>query len=218
MHPADFRGTSNSFYCFEHRPTVARLAACPLEEYSDANVPTAKCGPMTHQCKYEPCKAYHFASELTRDKPHFPLCCNNGKVVLPDVPKPPDALGELLEGRNRRALQFKDRIRYYNGALCFVSFGLDIFENVAGRGPPVIKSHGQVYHLAGRLFPADDDDAGYAQLYLYDHGDALRKRSQRNPDLDKVVLETLQTVIEVLSPYFETYKQMEKSRRRMRRG
>lgn len=76
-----------------------------------------------------------------------------------------------------------------------------------GLGPPVVMCHGAVYHVAGRLFP-DDDNARYAQLYLYDHGEALGRRVIQYPDLGKQTLQSLQAMLEGLSPYAKQYRFM----------
>jgi len=108
--------------------------------------------------------------------------------------------------RNKTKLQ---NILTFNSALAFVSFGTTCFDVVSGRGagPPVVTCHGQVYHLAGRLFP-EDDNARYAQLYLYDHGAALGRRTTQYRDLDKETLENLQTMMEEVSPYAANYRRM----------
>ena len=67
--------------------------------------------------------------------------------------------------------------------------------------------HGAVYHVAGRLFP-DDDNARYAQLYLYDHGEALGRRVIQYPDLGKQTLQSWQAMLEGQSPYARQYRFM----------
>ena len=72
----------------------------------------------------------------------------------------------------------------------------------------MVTCHGQVYHLAGRLFPDDDNSARYAQLYMYDHGEALKKRGLQYPDLGERTMQRLQEMLEGVSPYVRAYKQM----------
>ena len=55
--------------------------------------------------------------------------------------------------------------------------------------------------LRGVYSPEDKNSPRYAQLYLYDHAEALRMRTQKHPDLNKDILEGLQTLIETTSPY-----------------
>ena len=92
-----------------------------------------------------------------------------------------------------------------------MSFGLQCFPVKApgwGIGPPVVTCHGQVYHLAGRLFPDDDESARYSQLYMYDHGEALKKRGLQYPDLGEQTMRRLQEMMEEVSPYVAKYRQM----------
>jgi hypothetical protein len=111
-----------------------------------------------------------------------------------------------------KIIWIKNRIQNilrFNSALAFVSFGMQCFPLLPGRGagPPVVTCHGQVYHLAGRLFP-EDDNARYAQLYMYDHGEALGRRALQYPDLGEQTLDLLQKMLEDISPYAAKYQHM----------
>ena len=77
-----------------------------------------------------------------------------------------------------------------------------------GRGPPVLQCHGLVYHMAGKLFPQDPQNAMYAQQYLYDHGDALEARLQSHPELNENTMEILQDMMDSFSPFVAAHRHM----------
>jgi hypothetical protein len=45
-----------------------------------------------------------------------------------------------------------------------------------GRGPPLFKIHGQVYHRMGSLLPSDDGPPKFIQLYIYDTANEVHNR------------------------------------------
>ena len=70
--------------------------------------------------------------------------------------------------------------------------------------------HGAVYHLVGIWFIGEGENAKFAQVYLYDHNEAinLRQRNNWNDGLDKRSLENLQNMMDRVSPYVATYRSM----------
>jgi len=201
---------TGKFYCKRHAGKIsgASVFLRSLDAYSDEAVPTHYAGAMDLPC--EACGAWMYRGEqLTQPRPHFRLCCRNGKLShLWRVPDAPDLLRHLLTNRTAKARHFRDNIREYNAALSFVSFGAS-YAPPPGRGPPVYRIHGAVYHASGQLFPPADTDPVYAQLYLYDHADALAARSRKHPGLDAEVLGDLQDMLAAAgSPYADDYKRM----------
>ena len=82
-------------------------------------------------------------------------------------------------------------LKQYNSAFSFVSYGSDCFAEVdSSRGPPITICHGTVYHNSGFLFPDEGQPAQYAQVYLYDHNEALQTRQENsyNAGLSRDVL------------------------------
>ena len=59
--------------------------------------------------------------------------------------------------------------------------------------------HGTTYHIAGRLFPDEPANAHYGQVYLYDHGEATKHHSAKNPVLNDKVLGELQDIMDALT-------------------
>ena len=163
-------------------------------------------GGMERACEH--CGSWNFEGELVGQPLHFNICCRNGKLShLPKIPEPPEELHDLLAGRDVESRKFRERIREYNSALSFVSFGADI-KPPPGHGPPVFRIHGAVYHASVALDVRRPTEGKYAQLYLYDHGHALDLRTRRNPELSPKIMESLQTMLEEISPFVEGYRQM----------
>ena len=77
--------------------------------------------------------------------------------------------------------------------------------------------HGTVYHKAGMLFPDQGEPANFAQVYLYDHNEAmdLRPGNSWNDGLDKGILEDLQLMMDRVSPYVATYRSMKEKMKDM---
>ena len=71
--------------------------------------------------------------------------------------------------------------------------------------------HGTVYHYSGFLFPDEGETGKYAQVYLYDHNEAMqvRERKQGNEGLDNHILQQLQVMMDRVSPYVSTYRSMQ---------
>ena len=84
----------------------------------------------------------------------------------------PELLRTLFTSESKRAKDFRDKIRSYNSALSFVSFGATLETPVgAGRGPPVCVLHGALYHHSYTLQPLQGQPPKFAQLYMYDHAE-----------------------------------------------
>src|SRR6202790_443797 len=75
----------------------------PLSSYP-FKIPRYTLGPRSATCKY--CHAKHWIDERTSDStilnPVFSVCCKNGKVDLPFLKVPPQALKQLLTGEHER--------------------------------------------------------------------------------------------------------------------
>jgi hypothetical protein len=67
-----------------------------------------------------------------------------------------------------------------------------------------------VYHKSGFLQAEEGEKSNYAQVYLYDHNEALENRRDNpyNCELDEGLLEDLQTMMERVSPYAQAYRHM----------
>ena len=70
-------------------------------------------------------------SGSTRLRYKFPLCCADGKVVLPSIASQPELLMHLLTAADPRGRAFRDQIRAYNSALAFASLGVNLDKGMA---------------------------------------------------------------------------------------
>ena len=118
---------------------------------------------------------------------------------------------DLLSGQDRSAKKFREHIRKYNNALAMTSLGCNVDErvNYNGAGPYVFKVHGKLSHKAGSLLPNDGETPLYAQLYIYDGGEALdyRMAHTANCDLDRGTMQILQDTLHNHHPGVQLYKQ-----------
>ena len=95
----------------------------------------------------------------------FGTCCLNGKIVLPEIKKPPRELRELYNGVNNHSSHFLKHIVSYNNAYAFVSIAHKTVD-LPGHGPNVYTIQGELQHHMGALLPELNKDPVYAQLYF----------------------------------------------------
>ncbi|KAF6155573.1 hypothetical protein GIB67_004567 [Kingdonia uniflora] len=66
---------------------------------------------------------------------------------------------------------------------------------VHGKGPYSFVIHRELHYRIGALTPNYQQDASYAQLYIYNPGAALNTRHKRNPCLNRYVLQVIQDAL-----------------------
>jgi hypothetical protein len=117
-------------------------------------------GTLSEKCPYEGCGALKFPGEK-----RLSLCCHGGKAVLPPFTPMPAFLYGLYLGRDALSAEqlaslspaqshllddpsirshFREHIRSYNSAMGLASLTFSQ-EEVRGRGPPIIRVHGQMH-------------------------------------------------------------------------
>jgi hypothetical protein len=96
------------------------------------------------------------SAKLTNNNPQFSLCCENGKVLLPNLLATPQELEVLLTSKESSVVKFRDQIRMYNSVLAFTSLGAKVDESVTrGPRPYSFRIQGELYHKIGSLCPAE---------------------------------------------------------------
>lgn len=97
----------------------------------------------------------HKASK--QNNPTFSLCCQEGKIKLPQAREPPEFLKQLLQYKGeKRSAKFKEKIRIYNSMFNFTSMGANVDNSInQTKGPYVFRISGQNYHKVGSLLPVD---------------------------------------------------------------
>ncbi|XP_066915931.1 uncharacterized protein [Clytia hemisphaerica] len=165
-------------------------------------------GDFNVQCPH--CNATKFPDELFN-------CCVQGAVRLPPALPFPDDLRELFTSNSAEAKNFRKLIRVYNNLFSFVSMSANIVDP-PGRGPPCFRICGQICHRYGALFPDDNAQASFSQIYLIEAAQALNNR-MANPsaaDCNRNTMATIQTVLHQVSPWVRQYLNMKEVEERER--
>ncbi|XP_052179887.1 uncharacterized protein LOC127793144 [Diospyros lotus] len=141
-------------------------------------------------------------------RPLFGTCCLEGNVMLPLLITPPPPLQALYDGNNDQSKSFRSYTQVYNAANAFTSLGVTLDPRVlSGRGPTSFTIHGELRHRTGSLQPQPEQDASYAQLYIYDPDSALEIRNRRNPILRMDVLKTIQDSLLQVNAFVDKFRQ-----------
>ena len=165
---------------------------CALGDAVDrCDVLTFTCGPMNVVCSA--CGALHFKKERN-SKRLFSMCCSKGQVKLAPLVEYPEYFRELLSDGTPQAKHYYKNIRDYNAHLGFASCGSTLNRQpnrhpdrphnartvgtVSGRGPPVFRFQGQLYHDTSAAHAQEDHRPKYAQLYFIDSEEATRHRCE----------------------------------------
>ncbi|TFK18689.1 hypothetical protein FA15DRAFT_552145, partial [Coprinopsis marcescibilis] len=157
------------------------------------------------------CHALHWAAEKlstsTRSKAKFGICCNSGKVrLLPLQPLPPQ-LRELLTAQHAQAKEFWENIWKYNQSFTFTSINAKEDRSVNhGRGEPVFRILGELFHCGGLLRPENGRRPTYAQLYIYDPQTALDTRQSLNATLNSDTIRVIQQTLLAYNPYAAVFR------------
>ena len=140
-------------------------------------------GDPTFECKE--CNALLWEAEARTGNPNprdkaYTICCQKGKVVLPQAPPTPKPLLDLFFNTDTKSQNFKNNIRTYNSMFSFTSMGgkVDDSINRKGRGPYVFRLHGQTYHKIGSLLPEEGKPPKFCQLYIYDTQNETENREK----------------------------------------
>ena len=96
-------------------------------------------------------------------KPLFGLCCLQGTIKIPDIPKPPPDLVDLYSN-----MHFLSNIRKYNAGMSMASMkaSREPFKGVPGIASYTIE--GVVYRRIGPLRNAPGQPPACLQTYFYD--------------------------------------------------
>ncbi|KAI8557126.1 hypothetical protein RHMOL_Rhmol05G0311100 [Rhododendron molle] len=186
----------------------------PVELEVDARARVNSCrhflGKMDVVCPF--CKALHWMDEKlvksSKKNPLFGTYCLQGKVKLPLLMTPPPPIQALYDGNDDRSKSFRAKTRVYNAANAFTSLGATLDARIlSGRGPTSFTIHGELRHRTGSLMPLPNQEASYAQLYIYDPNSALDIRNRRNPKLRRDVLGTIQDSLLQVNPFVGKFRQ-----------
>ena len=157
----------------------------------------------------EDCDSRSFPSEKFN-------CCHEGKVHLDDHPFPPE-LQRLFEAADELSLHFRSKIRRYNTAFAFASLTAKM-DIPPGRGAPVFRICGQLYHNYASLYPNNNNPPSFNQLYIYEPSEAnnIRRLNPVTGECRPDVMETIADVLHNHNPYARFYRTMAEVERRQR--
>ena len=116
-------------------------------------------GKMDAVCSH--CGALKFKKETAT------TCCNNGKVLPPRLPKPPDQINKLWHEDNAEGRLFRKNSRAINNAVCLTSIkGKE--RRFVGGFTPSVAYEGKVTYLVRPLQATAGERPCFAQLYVHD--------------------------------------------------
>ncbi|UYV78775.1 hypothetical protein LAZ67_16002710 [Cordylochernes scorpioides] len=160
-------------------------------------------GHMDKQCLH--CTAFKYNGERPG------MCCSAGKVRIPDLPEPPEALRTLLDGSSPHSAEFMQRVRHYNNAFQMTSFGCGS-RVVLPVYMPTFKVQGQVYHSIGSVLPPLNSDSRQLQpaflqvFFIGDSSAEVATRHRNFPITKPHIVSILQDMLHRHNPYVHLFK------------
>ncbi|UYV81931.1 hypothetical protein LAZ67_21000181 [Cordylochernes scorpioides] len=160
-------------------------------------------GHMEKQCQH--CTAFKYNGERPG------MCCSAGKVRIPVLPEPPEALRTLLDGSSPHSAEFMRHIRHYNNAFQMTSFGCGSRVVLPGY-MPTFKVQGQVYHRIGSVLPPLDSDSRQLQpaflqvFFIGDSSAEVATRHRNFPITKPHIVSILQDMLHQHNPYVHLFK------------
>lgn len=130
-------------------------------------------------CNY--CRALFFEKDHRNRAGKILLCCQNGKVVLPQLSPIPIEFQQLCESTSSMAVEFRNNIRTINSLFAMATFKTSGTRNVMPpRGEQEIWNFsitGQIYNHTNGI-PDNNDllEPSLNHYYFLDTDDALNKR------------------------------------------
>ncbi|UYV71174.1 hypothetical protein LAZ67_8002034 [Cordylochernes scorpioides] len=160
-------------------------------------------GHMDKQCLH--CTAFKYNGERPG------MCCSAGKVRIPDLPEPPEALRTLLDGSSPHSAEFMQRVHHYNNAFQMTSFGCGSRVVLPGY-MPTFKVQGQVYHRIGSVLPPLNSDSRQLQpaflqvFFIGDSSEGVATRHRNFPITKPHISSILQDMLHRHNPYVHLFK------------
>ncbi len=197
------------------KPKAFVLEWGTLNFFNEDTIQLFDCGSMIETCAL--CSAKFWLREALIQTQRFDrqseyaLCCGRRKLNIPPLPAPPKEIQHLWVENTTEAKHFRERINVFNSSLAMASMGCSRSE-LTGRGPPVFKVHGVMYHRTGTLFPDEDNTPKFAQMYIYDTEHEIQNRLRFGLEAKKHsdILRLLQQSLKKVNPLFINTKMQHK--------
>ena len=144
----------------------------------------------------------------SKTKPLFSICCQQGRVSLPEI-EPDPILLEMFNDQTPAGKDFRKNIRKYNSALSFTSMGVTVDKDLANdrEGVYTYRIQGAVVHEMGRLQAVEGQKPKFAQIFFYGPEEqAVRRNEIFGGALDEDRLAELQALLEEKNRFCQVYK------------
>ncbi|XP_025628778.1 uncharacterized protein [Arachis hypogaea] len=161
------------------------------------------------QTTLPPTRTYTHCNARLFHRETFDMCCNGGKVSLPQVNAPQELLDIFLDP-SAEGNHFRKHIRGYNHVFSFTSCGVHIDEQLASasHGVYTFRAQGSMYHSIGGFHPDQGARPRFLQLYIYDTDHELQNRMLENTQLHKSLVLKLQQLLHRYKPFIHVFHQL----------
>ena len=105
------------------------------------------------------------------------MCCMDGKVELPPIQRPTEAILKLLFKNDFDGMTFRKYIRSFNNGLCLSSLQFNQRQFKSGNYKPIV-IEGSVHQFFGSLKEKEAETPRFAQLWIHDPGMETTTRVQ----------------------------------------
>ena len=126
-------------------------------------------------------KICHFCNARLFHRETSSMCCEDGKISLPNTPICPEFM-ELICEQTSRGRHFRQYLRFYNNMFAFTLMGVHVDESVAlnSRGIYTFRAQGAIYHRIGSLLPHTSLSVRHIQLSIYDTDLEIQRRMSQS--------------------------------------
>jgi len=197
--PMDYK-TNGADYLIARRKTFSEdLIKGPkiVEDLSDPHFRRFKIEKRDQICQF--CNALMWFEERVKSTSKknnllFSMCCNSGRVRLPELCPIDPIICEYLTGYDFKSAEFRTSIRMYNSLLSFTSMDAQVDKTLIqnNRGTFTYRINGAIHHKIGDVLPADKENPHFSQIYIYDQSLQTDYRKKIAPTAKADTLNALQ--------------------------
>lgn len=108
-----------------------------------------------------------------------------------------------MQNSSTQGIQFRSNIRSYNSAFSFASFHAT-FCDFKYKGPPLLKIHGQVYHMGTSSLHTDHNQE--MDKFIYNDGHTALQLRSNCGSTDPDIMINIEKLLRNINPYAKLYK------------